>query len=102
MKHLELDIPVLLSGFSLGLFLIYQSYLIIIFYQLDLIMGFPGGSAVRNPPANAGDMRDMGSDPWFQKMPWRRKWQCTLVFLPGEFHGQRSLAGYSPWGLKRV
>ena len=102
MKHLELDIPVLLSEFSLGLFLIYQSYLIIIFYHLDLIMGFLGGSAVRNLPANVGDTRDMGSDPWIQKMPWRRKWQCTLVFLPGEFHGQRSLAYYSPWGLKRV
>ena len=35
-------------------------------------------------------------------MPWRRKWQPTPVFLPGEFHGQRSLAGYSPWGHKRV
>ena len=31
---------------------------------------------------------------------WSRKWQPTLVFLPGEFHGQRSLAGYSPWGCK--
>ena len=31
---------------------------------------------------------------------WRRKWQFTLVFLPGECHGQRSLAGYSPWGHK--
>ena len=35
-------------------------------------------------------------------MPWRRKWQPTLVFLAGESHGQRSLAGYSPWGGKRV
>ena len=33
-------------------------------------------------------------------MPWRRKWQPTPVFLPGESHGQRSLAGYSPWGRK--
>jgi len=32
------------------------------------------------------------------KIPWRRKWQPTPVFLPGKFHGQRSLAGYSPWG----
>ena len=40
-------------------------------------------------------------DPWVRKMPWRREWQPTLVFLPGEFHGQRSLAGScSPWGLK--
>ena len=39
-------------------------------------------------------------DPWVGKIPWRRKWQPTLVYLPGEFHGQRSLAGYSPWGRK--
>ena len=36
------------------------------------------------------------------KIPWRRVWQPTPVFLPGEFHGQRSLAGYSPWGLKEL
>ena len=35
-------------------------------------------------------------DPWVGKIPWRRKWQPTLVSLPGESHGQRSLAGYSP------
>ena len=39
---------------------------------------------------------------WVGKIPWRRKWQPTPVFLPGESHGQRSLAGYSPWGRKRV
>ena len=33
---------------------------------------------------------------------WRRKWQPTPVFLPGEFHGQKSLAGYSPWGCKEL
>ena len=32
--------------------------------------------------------------------PWRREWQCTLVFLPGESHGQRNLVGYNPWGHK--
>ena len=41
-----------------------------------------------------------GFDPWVGKIPWRRAWQPTLVFLLGESHGQRSLAGYSPWGLK--
>ena len=40
--------------------------------------------------------------PWVGKIPWRRKWQSTPVFLPRELHGQRSLAGYSPWGHKRV
>ena len=39
-----------------------------------------------------------GIDPWAGKIPWRRAWQPTAVFLPGEFHGQRSLGGYSPWG----
>ena len=39
-------------------------------------------------------------DPWVRKIPWSRKWQPTPVFLPGEFHVQRSLAGYSPWGPK--
>ena len=39
-------------------------------------------------------------DPWVRKIPWRKEWQPTLVFLPGEFHGQRSLEGYSPWGHK--
>ena len=39
-------------------------------------------------------------DPWVRKIPWRREWQATPVFLPGEFCGQRSLVGYSPWGLK--
>jgi len=41
-------------------------------------------------------------DPWVRKIPWRRKWQPTPVFLPGESHGQRSLVGYSPRGHKRV
>ena len=36
--------------------------------------------------------------PWARKMPWRRAWQPTPVFLPGEFHGQRSLVGHNPWG----
>ena len=39
-------------------------------------------------------------DSWVRKIPWRREWQPTAVFLPGKFHGQRSLAGYSPWGHK--
>ena len=42
--------------------------------------------------------RRPGFDSWVRKMPWRRKWQPTPVFLPGESHGQRSLAGYSLWG----
>ena len=50
---------------------------------------------VKNPPANAGDIRDVGFDPCVGKIPWKRAWQPTPVFLPGECHRQ-SLEGYSP------
>ena len=39
-------------------------------------------------------------NPWVGKIPWRRKWQTNAIFLPGKFHGQRSLAGYNPWSHK--
>ena len=57
---------------------------------------------VKNPPADIGDIKRCGFDPWVEKMPWRRKWQPTVVFLPGKLHGHRSLAGYSPWGRKEL
>ena len=56
---------------------------------------------VKNPPANGEDMRHE-FDPWVRRIPWRRTWQPTPVFLPGESRGQRSLVGYSPQGYKRV
>ena len=43
-----------------------------------------------------------GFDPWVRKIPWRKKWQPTPGFLPGESHGQRSLTGYSPRGHKEL
>ena len=46
--------------------------------------------------------RTPGSDPWVENIPWRRKWLPTSVFLPGEFHGQRKLVSYSPWGHKEL
>ena len=55
---------------------------------------------VKNLPANAGDLNRHEFDPWVRKTPWRRPWQPTPVFLPGESHGQRGLAGYSPKGHK--
>ena len=39
-------------------------------------------------------------DPWVEKIPWKRKWHPTPIFLPGKFHGWRNLVGYSPWGRK--
>ena len=41
-------------------------------------------------------------DPWVGKISWRRKWQPTLVFLPGQSHGQRSLVNYRPWNRKEL
>ena len=61
-----------------------------------------GSSVVKNPSASAGDVRDVALVPWIGKIPWRRRWQSAPVFLPGKSHGQRSLAGYSPRGRKRV
>ena len=58
---------------------------------------FPGGSDGKEPGCQRGRP---GFDPWVRKDPCRRAWQPTPVFLPGEFYGKRSLAGYSPWGHK--
>ena len=60
-----------------------------------LSVAFPDGSDGKEPACNAG------FDPRVQKIPWRREWLPTPVFLPGEFHGQRSLVGYSPQGHKK-
>ena len=54
---------------------------------------------IKNLPANAGDLRDTGLIPGLGRSPWRRKWQPIPVFLLGESHGQRNLAGYT-WGLR--
>ena len=51
---------------------------------------------VKNPSA----MWETGLKPWVGKIPWRREWLPTLVFLPGEFHRERNLADDSPWGCK--
>jgi len=53
---------------------------------------------VKNICASAGRLKRSRFDPWVGKIPWRRAWQHTPVFLPGESHGQRSLAGCSPQG----
>ena len=56
--------------------------------------GFPGGSAGKESACNV--------ETWVGKIPWRRPWQPTPVFLPGESHGQMSLVGFSPWGHKEL
>ena len=63
-------------------------------------MGFAGGSSGKEPACQCRRHKKCGFDPWMGKTPWRREWQPTLVFLPGESHGQRSLVGYSSWSRK--
>ena len=67
----------------------------------SFVFGLPCGSVVKKSAFDARAARN-----FFQSLgqedPWRRAWQPTLVFLPGEFHGQRSLVGSSPWGHKEL
>ena len=58
--------------------------------------GFPGDSDSKESACK----RRLGFDPWVRKITWRREWVPTPVFLPGEFHEQRILEGYSPWHCK--
>ena len=60
-------------------------------------MGFPGGSDSKESTYNAGDP---GSIPGSGRSPGAKEWHPTPVFLPGEFHGQRILMGYSPWDCR--
>ena len=59
-------------------------------------MGFPSGS-----DGKESAMQETRFDPWVEKIPWRREWLPTSVFLPGEFHGQRSLEGLQSIGSQR-
>ena len=63
-------------------------------------MGSPGDTHGKEATCQCEDIRDVGSVP--AKIPWRRSWQPTPVFLPGEFHGQRRLVGCSPWDHKQL
>ena len=53
---------------------------------------------IKNPP----QCRRLRLDSWVGKIPWRREWKSTPVFLPGESHRQRSLAEYSPGSCKEL
>ena len=74
-----------LSGYKKGTF---------IYHSFNKYLGLSGGSDSKESACNAGRPR---FNPWVGKIPWRRKWQPTPAFSPGEVHGQRSLAGYRPW-----
>ena len=72
----------------------------LIYRRLRLKGGFPGGLVGKESACNPGDTEDPVSIPESGKIPCRRAWQPTPVFLPGESCGQRSLVGYSPWSHK--
>ena len=66
------------------------------------VLGFPGGTSGKDLTCQCRRHKRCRFDPWVGKIPWRRAWQPTPGFLPGESHGQRSLAGYSPQGCKEL
>ena len=68
-------------------------------FILPLVVGFPGVAAGKE---SAYQCKRHRFDPWDRKIPWRRKWQPTPVFLPGKFRGQRILVGYSLGGCKEL
>ena len=63
------------------------------------VLGFPGGSVVKNLPATAGDAGDTGSIPGRGRSPGEGH-DNPLQYLPGESTGQRTLVGYNPWGRR--
>ena len=67
-----------------------------------LLRGFLGGASGKEPSYQCRRCKRHGFEPWVKKTPWRRAWQPTPVFLPGESHGRRSLVDYNPWGCKEL
>ena len=63
---------------------------------------FPSGTSGKKPAYQCRRHKRLGFNPWVGKMPWKRKWQPTPVFLPGESRGQRGLPSYSSWGRKEL
>ena len=66
------------------------------------VLGFPGGASGKEPECLCRRQKRQGFSPWVRKIPWRRAWKPTSIFLPGERHGQWSLVGYSPWGRREL
>ena len=66
----------------------------------DMGMGLTGGASGKEPACQCRRLQRCRFDPCMGKIPWRRKWQPTPVFLPGKFHGQGCLVDYSPWSHK--
>ena len=74
--------------------------MIITLGNYEAIVGFPGDASSKESACQSRRSKRLRFDTWVGKIPWRRNWQPTSVFLPGKLHGQRSLEGYSPWGTE--
>ena len=68
----------------------------LITFRFSLYKAYHGAPMVAQMIKNLLQCRRPGFNPWVREVPWRREWLPTLVFMPGEFHEQRSLVGYSP------
>ena len=69
-------------------------------YAPCIYICFWGDASGKEPACHYERCKIGGFNPWVGKIPWRREWQPTLVFLLGKSHGQRRLVGYSPWGRR--
>ena len=76
-----------------GIILLYKNCLLVL-YRL------PKWHNGKESPCQCRRLKRYRFNPWGRKIPWRREWQPTPMFLPEKFHGQRSPAGYRPWGHK--
>ena len=90
--------PLLLLGFgwNLSVFILLTIMEVVVIFQAFLWL------SDKESTCQCRRCRRLGFNPWVRKIPWRRVWQPTPLFLPGESHKQRSLVGYSPWGHKKL
>ena len=82
----QAELPVLCSSFPLA----------VCFPRGSVCMGFPGGTSGEEPTCQGRRYNRRVFDPWVRKIPWRRAWQPTPVFLCGKSRGQRSMVSYGP------
>ena len=91
------DIDIARTTYSISFPSLYNRFMYI---STENIWGFPGGTNGKEHTCQYRRCKRHAFNCWIRKIPWRRAWQPTPVSYPGESHGQRSLVGYSPQGLK--
>ena len=88
-------IPLKLSGRLLKL-----TYCFVRVSRINIFEGFRGGSSGEEHACQCRKQKRCGFSPWAGRIPHRKKWHHTPVFLPGKFHGKRTLVGYRSWIVK--